>query len=132
MALSVTLVRRTKYSLAYLLVHDGQAGNTFNLDTMRADANIGGPLQALLATTVAADQAAQHLLGGYDDGGSADWGEATHGWATVRLTSLIGPALPAWSAVTLANAGNFRLQIGGPNAAATGLLEIEYKHSYDR
>lgn len=131
MAITATLARQTKYSVAFVLTHDGQAGDALTIAnaTLLAAANQGGPIAELLASAAANNQVARRILGGYDTLNPIDAAEHAL-WVEVRITPHSGAAQD-WSAVAVANAGAIDLDIAQVGAAEA-LLELIVRHSYDR
>lgn len=134
MAITATLGRSTKDSLAFVLVHDGLAGDTLTIAnaTLLAAANQGGPIATLLATAVANNAAARRIVGGYDPADPVDSLTEKQLYIEVRVTPHTGAAQD-WGVIANEDDGGNRIrlvinQIG----AAEALLELTVRHSYNR
>ncbi len=141
MAITFLLVRRTKFSLAYMLTQDGGAGTTIDIDAaqLQTDANIGGPIQELMTDRNAA-------------GNIADVAEARELLMAFNQLAVVGPALPIrsrvkltplnsdgvidWFADAALDTDRAQMRIATEDAAAgtasQALLEIDVQHSLDQ
>jgi len=132
--------RVTRYSVAYLIAQDGQAGTTLTLrnsDLLGAlDAyDLGGPLHELLSEDEAANsQAIQRakLLG--DASGLAanlrDYSLKAHCKVEVLAETVAGWSVDA--DVDAVSVGRGELNIIGPAGVGRALITIRFVHSYER
>lgn len=141
MAITFLLVRRTKFSLAYMCTQDGAAVTTINIPaaTLEADANIGGPMQELMqdrnaAGNIASQAAARELLMAFNQ--LAVVGPALPIRSRVKITPLNSDGVIDWFADATLNVDRAQMTIATEDAAAgtssQALLEIDVQHSLDQ
>lgn len=141
MAITATLVRRTKFSLAYLLAQDGAAGTTLNISaaTLAADASGGGPIQELMrvrnaAGNVASQAEARDLLMAFNQ--LAVVGPALPIRARAKLTPLNSDGVINWFADANLDVDRAQMEVatedGAAGTSAQALLEITVQHSIDQ
>ena len=134
MSITAAVARSTKNSVAFLLIHDGAAGDTLIIDnaTLIAAANVGGPIADILRTAVTSDAEARALVGGWDQASPIGI-DSNDPYAKVRLTTMtiVGAATVPWTGIASNAAGVIAFTVGF-DQVGTALLEFESQHSFDR
>jgi len=130
MAITAVLSRATPNTLAYLLAHDGAAGDALTItNAVLLAGAVSGPLRELLQQGAANAGAAAAFLGGINPTGLASFLNPEPGFADMSIVPQVGST--AWTLIAGSDGTDMEIDVGNV-AVAGGLLVIEFKHTVDR